>query len=239
MKSTERAEREKILQKIRNLKEQADSTEFEEEADTCWRIIGQIIAKYQIEEEEIEDIPEDKGRMDMEEIAGLTNVMTSYTRWESVLASAVANVFDCDTIRKRYKRPWVTVFIGRRRDINMAIHFFDYLRREVRRSAKRKWRGDSKNQGVYAMSMTNTLCRRLREAYKAKEMIDTETTAIVHMRRKEAEQFKVDQFPNLKISHPRGISGDREAVLQGREDGKHVPLSNPISGTGTQRRTIK
>ena len=33
----EKAERQKILEKIRKLKEQADSTEFEAEADTAWR----------------------------------------------------------------------------------------------------------------------------------------------------------------------------------------------------------
>ena len=236
----EKAERQKILEKIRKLKEQADSTEFEAEADTAWRLIGQIVAKYQIEEVEMEDLPEDKGEMGSTEVSALSNVFGSYNRWESSLAAATAMVFDCETIRKRYNRPWTTVFMGRKRDIDLCIHFFDYLRREVRRSARKKWKGDSRNQGVYATTMTHRLIERLREAYEAKQNISTDCTAMIHMRRKEAEQFSKEQFPSQKVARQtRGISGDRAAIVQGYQDGNSIPLSRPISGTGTRQRTIK
>lgn len=239
--TTEREERQKILEKLRKLKEQADSTEFPAEADTAWRLMGKIIVKYQIEEQEVEDLPDDKGGMTQEEVAALSNVFGSYNRWESSLASAVAMLWDCETLRFRRKRPWTTMFMGKRQDVLVCVHYFDYLRREVRRSARKKWKGDSRNQGVYATAMTNTLIQRLKETFDAKkEALTSETTAIIHMRRKEAEQFSKEQFPNQSVGRAsRGISGDRDAILQGREDGRTVPLSRPIHGTGTQRRTIK
>ena len=238
---TEAEERQKILEKLRKLKEKADRTDFEEERDTCFRLMGQIIAKYQIEEQEIEDLPDDKGGMTAEEIAALSNVFGSYNRWESTLASAVAIIWDCETLRFRHKRPWTTVFMGRKKDVGVCIHFFDYLRREVRRSARKKWKGDSRSQGVYATSMTNTLVERLRETFLAKrEALDSESTAIIHTRGKEAAEFSREQFPNQKLSAARrGISGSREAILQGREDGNNVPLSRPISGTAQRKRTLE
>jgi hypothetical protein len=241
MTTEEREEREKILQKIRKLKEQADSTEFDEEADTCWRLIGQIIAKYQIEMEEVEDLPEGNGdgRMGTIEVPGLTNVHTSYRRWENILAQGVALVFDCETVYWQHKRPWTIVFMGRRRDLDLAVHFYDYLRRTVNYNARRKWRGDSRNQGVYATSCTNTLCRRLREAYMAKETVSAETTAIVHTRRKETEKFRDGLFDKIRESRARGITGDREAVVQGLADGNDIPLSRPIHGTAANKKSIE
>jgi hypothetical protein len=179
--------------------------------------------------------------MTQEEVAALSNVFGSYNRWESTLAGAVAKIWDCETLRFRHKRPWTTVFMGRKKDLDVCVHYFDYLRREVRRSARQKWKGDSRSQGVYATAMTNTLISRLKETFDAKqEALDSDSTAIIHMRRKEAQQYSKEQFPHQSVARrTRGITGARDAILQGREDGNNVPLSRPIHGQGTQRRTIK
>jgi len=232
---SEAVKREKI-EKIRKLQRQAESTDFAPERELCLQRIEQIMEEYQILAEEMEDLP--IGDIGASELDGLTNEFTVMRHWESVLAYAVADIFDCTTVRDRGRRRWKTVFIGSRERLMCAIHFYDFLRRAIDKSATEKF-SSSEDQATYSQMFTNVVSVRLRDKYKQRQQeVGKESTALVHLRRKEVDRVRDDLFPEAEQNNERMEQGNRDALLQGMRDGEEIPLSRPVE-QGEDRRTIK
>ena len=173
------------------------------------------------------------------EVDGITPLRSRFRRWESVLAHAVALVFDCTTVNMIYQRPWRVAFLGRKQDVALSIHFYKYLRQGVDGMGYFHHPVDAKERGTYQMSMVQVIATRLQDAYKAKEeALSPDCLSLVPVIKQEVENFKKGEFPNLKNARNFKYEGSMDAWRQGQRDGEKIPLSRPIEGSGKKHEQI-
>jgi len=180
--------------------------------------------------------------IDVDEETNETNIATAkvdgYTKkhraWESKLAAIIADAFDAEAIIQRRTEGWNIMFIAGASERDIIVDLYKRLRRIISQKAKIYARCHSGHtislQKSYAFGMIDTIYARLCVIYK-----DTPDTRALVLVKKGAIDSKVqDMFGKLK-KNKAALPKDRQAFMQGLEDGKNVSLNRSVSGDTQQK----
>lgn len=175
--------------------------------------------------------------IDVDEETNEANIKTAkvdgYTKkhraWESKLAAIIADAFDAEAIIQRRQSGWNIMFIAGASERDIIVDLYKRLRRIISQMAKEYCRTNIGHnvslQKSYAFGMINTIHTRLCTIYK-----DTpETTALVLVKKDAIVNEVQRMFPDLGKSKPTPPK-NREAYMQGKEDGKKVRLQRSVGG---------
>jgi len=234
----DKQQREKVMDKVRKLLALATSPNVEE-ADTAMKMVGEILAKYDMEMSEVEAKTTDTDDVVDQLLLDSyfdTDVMK---RWESELVLVISRTFDCNVLRtgRSGKKQWI--FIGFKYDLNTTQYFLCYIRRAIgigSMSFKKKI-----DQDTYSMGFVNAIKPRLEILTKAKAKVVEENscTAMV-LAKKQAVDMKLKElYPRLQKGHSSSsaLNGSREAWMAGENAGKNLTLGRPVS-SGASRENI-
>ena len=233
-KGMTREELDRIIEKGKKLLALADS-DNPHEADNAMRRLGEMMAKYELTIAAFETTQQAKEELGRIDVDGLTKTRRYYV-WESRLANAVGRSFNCRVILiSRYVDQWRVAFLGRKKDLEMAVHFHEYLRGTINRRGKFFHKSNPTERSTYCMGMCSTITERLREMYEyKKQAMGSECTALVRTQSR-VDEYTNEIFPRLTTIASPVPRGSRDAYMQGQQHGRDVPLSRPVSG-GTRGR---
>jgi hypothetical protein len=225
-------EREKNIDKIQKLLAMAESP-YEKEAETAMRLAGKLLAKNGLTMEEVRAQKMDESRVTMVKYV----TKADRTGWLGNLSYSVSKTFDCNSLRGRGSntRSHVLIFIGVKKDVEMAVHFFSYFKDRVDSLAsqfERNYGKGFKGQEVdaYRVGVVKTLSRRLREAFEAKVAATNNCTDLVLLKDQMIRKFQNDQFPKVNKSRSLKTHGSHDAYNRGRRDGEGISIHTPVSG---------
>jgi len=226
----------RIVEKGKKLLALADSDNAHE-AELAMKMLGDMMAKYELHISQFETSQQAKEEMGRVDVDGLTKTRR-FHGWESQLANAVGRSFGCKVVLlSRHTDQWKVAFLGRKTDLEIAIHFHQYLRGLINRRGKFFQKGHPTEYATYCQGMTSSVSKRLREMYEyKKQAMGSECTALVRTQQ-DVDAFTGTIFPNLINTKSIPPRGSREAYMQGVKHGNEIPLSRPISG-GTKRGQI-
>jgi hypothetical protein len=156
--------------------------------------------------------------------------------WEFSLAGSVAKVLDCKVIGSQ-SQSWKLCFMGTKTDLEVSIFFFKYLRRTVGVMSERRY-PQIRERNNYAFGMVMTLKDRLEELFaKREEFIPSDCKDLMVVKNDDLQKYVKQEFPRIKHSH-FNIGKDAHSYNRGREDGKKVNLSRPISNGSIKTQQI-
>lgn len=230
-------ERGKTIDKVRKLLALAASP-HEGEASLAMEKAGQILAASGLTMAEVTAQKTPDSQVDVVRVTERAD----RTGWLGSLSYLVAQAFDCRSLRGkgRNTRSHVLIFIGLKRDVEMASHFFTYLKREVDSMASRfeseRGRGyKGLEVDAYRVGAVKTIGRRLREVFDSKMASTEGCTALVVLKEGKIRDRMNQLFPSVRKSQSARRTGSRDAYDRGRRDGEGVALNRAIGGEGQRR----
>lgn len=230
-------ERTKTIEKIQKLLALASSP-HEGEASLAMEKAGQILAAAGLTMEEVRTQKTEDSQVSVEKVTAKAD----RTGWLGALAFSVSLAFDCKSLRSKGKntRSHVMVFIGLKKDVEMATHFFVYLKREIDSLASRfeadrgrGWRGLEVD--AYRVGAVRTVGRRLREMFEAKTAATSDCTALVVLKGKKIDEKMQSLFPRITPSRSAKSTGSHGAFAAGRRDGENISLRRSVGGNGQRQ----
>lgn len=160
--------------------------------------------------------------------------------WEFSLSGAVARTFDCRVVgitnpesdnQGYWQDKFNMVFMGTKGDLELAVFFFTYLRRNVGRMSEARYNG-KRDQATYAFGCVSSLQERMESLFKKKEeFIPSTGKELMVIKKDELEKFVKQEFPYLRNTS-FSIGNNHNAYSQGKADGKRINLNRPISHNG-------
>lgn len=213
---------EKILNKVKNLLDLASNNPNENEAAAAALKAQELMAKYNIELEQLDEKKEN--REIIREIYYASN-KHEMKQWKFGLADVVANNFRCKywTINKKD-----IVFYGYKEDANIALQVFTFLYETGNKLAVRYYNKCKKN-GEQTRGVMNTYLVGFREGVA--EALGKQCTALMVVTPKEV----IDKFEKISAGWPTSkatmrISDNPEARAKGKRDGKDCARARTLEG---------
>jgi hypothetical protein len=235
----EKINKEALIAKIQKLLNLAEGTSFENEAFSAKEKAGRLMAEYTISMSEVlntkEGYKEAFIRVDVEG-SGSRKV-----NWEGSLARVIAETFDSKVVNTQVfgntGREWRIAFVGMKSDLELAIHFFKFLRRSVGQMSEKSF-SNLADRMTYTYALVTELGRRLEEIYKIRnQILSSECKDLVVIKTEGVDNFMNKVFPNIQKGKKISLNGSQEAWNRGQSDAKKVSLHRPISG-GTAHQRI-
>lgn len=221
------AEKQAMVEKILKLLELGDESNgaYTAEQQAANDMAAKLMAKYSID---FADLKDGKPKSNIFERMDVDALDEQYVHWEAVLAKCIGDAFDVHTVMR--KSPFTLKFCGTKSDIELTVFFYRYLRRTVGRKSELAFR-NRRDQDTYADGMVLTISNRMQELYRKREtFMDSDSKALVVVKKDGLDKFVKEQFPNLYKSRARRVTGSMEAYNRGLADGHSVSLSKPIAG---------
>ena len=227
--------KQEMIQKVLKLLELGndDKNSNSNEAESAKRMAAKLMADYSLEFADLKaniNKSENFVKIDVDGAEGVR------VNWEFNLAGCIAKVFDCKIVGRTewVKNIWGFSFLGTKGDLDVAIFFFQYLRRTVGKMSESKYYSNKNSANIYAFGMTMTLKDRLDDLFaRREEFIPSDCKELMVVKGKELDSFMKEQYPNLKMTSI-SIGKDSAAYSRGRDDGHRVNLSRPI-GNGNSK----
>ena len=211
----------KIIDRIKKILATAESTSFEAEAETAFKIAKGLMATYGLSMSEIEMQEEIEGNI----IEAMTDEKGKIFNWEKMLAVAVEELCDTKLIIYHTGRNKSSLkFIGFKDDVTLSIQLYNFLNITLKQLVAKQYKG-KRQRNSYLLGMTNCLGRRAKtESQKVKEEVKT-YNALVVIKEEEINKYVNDTHKNLKSTSVRSRI-DTEAYEKGQYDGNFVDLNN-------------
>lgn len=229
-------DKEKTIVTVQKLLALAASSPFELEAAAASRKAGELLAGSGLSMADIRALeePSSVARLD------LPVERTRIPGWEKILMSEVAKAFDCRALALRSPHGTRTlIFIGTRPDLELADHFFHFLRERVQTAAERFLKEERhrfeesprSEANAFRVGMTVVIGRRLRSMYEARNqaMPPGSRNLVV------AKGIEIDKFLkgwNLRRSKSRiEYDGCDYACQCGADAGSNLNICRPVTGS--------
>lgn len=237
-------DREKTIDRIQKLLALATSP-YDGEAQSAMEKAGQLLVRAGLTMEEVQAQKTEDSRI---EVVRVTE-RADRKGWLESLAVHVAKTFDCEVLKahRTYSdeslRRHVMIFIGLKRDVEIAASIFTYLTRQVndladgfRFSLGRSARGNGHALEVdaYRIGVVKTVGRRLREVFAAKTAT-IGSTELVLVKSQLVTAACKRFFPNVNTSRQTKKTGSYEAYQKGLTDGARVAINRMVDGRGQAR----
>ena len=224
-----------MIQKVLKLLELGNEEKNSQphERENAKRMAAKLMAEYSLEFADLKANIKKDGSFIKLEVEGAEGVKVN---WEFSLAGNVANVFDCKVIGgntwKGIGQTWSYSFLGTKGDLDVAIFFFQYLRRTVGKMSESKFPNSKNKANTYAFGMTMTLRERLNDLFARRdEFIPADCKDLMVLKHNELANYVKEQYPHLRNSK-LSVGKDHAAFSAGKEDGRRISLSRPISNNG-------
>lgn len=213
---------EKILNKIKNLLDLASNNPNENEAAAAALKAQELMAKYNIELEQLDDKKEN--REITREIYRTSN-KHEVKKWRFGLARVIADNFRCKMYAINNKD---IVFYGYQEDAKIALQVFTFLYETGGKLAVRYYNKCRKN-GEQTRGVMNTYLTGFKEGIA--EVLGRQCTALMIVTPKEV----IDQFEEMTsgwstINAKVRINNNAEARAKGRRDGKDIVRARILEG---------
>lgn len=213
---------EKILNKIKNLLDLASNNPNENEAAAAALKAQELMAKYNIELEQLDDKKEN--REITREIYRTSN-KNEMKKWRFGLARVIADNFRCKMYAINSKD---IVFYGYQEDAKIALQVFTFLYETGGKLAVRYYNKCRKN-GEQTRGVMNTYLTGFKEGIA--EVLGRQCTALMIVTPKEV----IDQFEEMTsgwstINAKVRINNNAEARAKGRRDGKDIARARILEG---------
>jgi len=218
MKDTKEAIMER-LQKL--IAMQGEGAVNANEMATANKLMKKLMQKYDIEMHQLEKIKSKQSNVSQE------NYDTGYKCpriWVKLLASTLANFYDCKVIRGR----GIFYFMGFDIDRKVCVQIFDYLYWAIYHAGENESNSseanDFRNGAVYGLSKRLNL---MKEELK-KEMVN-ESSALIVLKESEIAAFSADIHKHVQSE---GVSSGNltEGFFNGMKYGKQVSLNQQVEG---------
>jgi hypothetical protein len=215
--------RESIIKKIDKLLKLATSPN-ENEAMAAMAKAGELMSEHDLAIEDVTGASDDN---DLVKIMVKSKYRRT-TNWEAHLAWSVVKGFDCRMIRTKCNYDGSTYnFLGHRQDVEMASHYFHFLRDEILRQSKGK--GATMNLNSFRLGMANQLGLRLAKMSEARKQANEAAgcTDLVVVKGKEVDAFVDREHP--KVSDAKIRYASAASFLRGTAAADKVGLHRPIT----------
>jgi hypothetical protein len=242
--------KEEIIGKIMKLmelgNEEKNSNPHEREAAT--RMAAKLMAEYCVDFAELRSAKPSEDSFATMEVDGSEDHKVDF---ESSLAGAIARAFDCKVLNLIHFGPWKISFVGSKHDLDIAVYFFKHVRRTMYVMARNNVTeatirpstysrsgmastADVKNaRRNYCFGMVQTISQRLLDLYmRREEFIPADSKALMVIKKDGLDKFFHDKYPHTRSGRSISLKGDLRSYERGKEDGRRVNLSRPISHTG-------
>lgn len=221
-------QKKRMIEKVLKLLELGDTNNNTNpnERESAMRMAAKLMADYAIDFTDLRDGQKKDNTFIQVDVGSAS---TQKVSWQSVLAGAIANTFDCKCINRYPPTGWVLTFVGMKSDLEIATFFFKSLRRTVGRMGEANFRKIS-DRNNYCFGMVSTISDRLTDLFaRREEFIPSDCKALVIRKTQELDTFYHKLFPNIRKGSRVQLRGSYAAYNQGSEDGKHVSLNRPIT----------
>ena len=213
---------EKILNKIKNLLDLANNNPNENEAIAAALKAQELMAKYDIELEQLDDKKET--REIVKEVYRQSG-KHEMKRWKIGLASIIAENFRCKVY---FINKQDVVFYGYKEDAKIAIQVFTYLY-EIGNKFAVRYYNKCKKEGRETRGVMNTYLIGFRDGVA--EVLEKQCTALMIVTPKEVTESFDEMAKNWKTSTTTlRMSGDTAAYSNGKSDGKDMATARSIKG---------
>ena len=213
---------EKILNKIKNLLDLANNNPNENEAIAAALKAQELMAKYNIEIEQLED-QKPESREIVKEVYWQTG-RHEMRKWKIGLATIIANNFRCKTYFLGTSKD--VVFYGYKEDAKIALQVFTFLY-EVGNKFAVRYYNKCKKEGLPTQGVMNTYLVGFRDGVA--EVLEKQCRALMIVTPKEVNESYSEMSKGWKsIRSNLRISGDTEAYSNGKRDGKDMATARSI-----------
>jgi len=214
---------EKILNKIKNLLDLANNNPNENEAIAAALKAQELMAKYNIELDQLEDKKET--REIVREVYRQSG-KHEMSKWRLGLAYIIAKNFRCKTYF--IGRQNDVVFYGFKEDAKIALQVFTFLYETGNKFAVRYW-NKCKKEGKETRGVMNTYLVGFRDGVA--EVLEKQCTALMIVTPKEVTESYNEMSKGWKIANTAlSISGDTNAYSSGKSDGRDMATARSIEG---------
>ncbi len=225
-------EKQKIINKIQKILIQAKDQEDTPEGKTFKRHAAMLMAKYRIQETEL-DLETDNFIADVYEFL---NDRKKQPQWVPEIVSTFAYTFDCKMV---YRRKWDSVeyeLIGTFSDIETALYFIEvvcnHIEAETFETFPQKTYWKKRNQlGNVAAQVIWNRAWELKSQMDSSIHEDESCTALVIMKKEEIQDAVDELYPNLKVGRKKktDLPTDQRTWDRGRAAGESAPLNFAIA----------
>ena len=213
---------EKILNKIKNLLDLANNKPNENEAIAAALKAQELMAKYNIELDQLEDKKET--REIVEEIYHQSD-KHEMRKWKIGLADIIAQNFRCKVYFMNKKD---VVFYGYKEDAKIALNVFTYLY-EIGNKFAVRYYNKCKKEGEETRGVMNTYLVGFKDGVA--EVLEKQCTALMIVTPKEVTESFEEMTSGWKtIKSTLRLSGDTSAYSNGKSDGRDMATARNIEG---------
>ena len=214
---------EKILSKIKNLLDLANNNSNENEAIAAALKAQELMAKYNIELDQLEDKKET--REIVKEVYRQSG-KHEMGKWKIGLAAIIAQNFRCKTYF--IGRSSNVVFYGYKEDAKIALQVFTYLY-EIGNKFAVRYYNKCKKEGKETRGVMNTYLVGFRDGVA--EVLEKQCTALMIVTPKEVTESYEEMTKDWKSVKPTlRLSGDTSAYSNGKSDGRDLATARSIEG---------
>ena len=225
-------EKEKIIEKIQKILIQAKDQADTPEGKTFKRHAALLMAKYRIEETEI-DLETDNFILDTFEFYNDRKIQP---QWVGTITSIFARTFDCQNIFRRCGDYVEYEFIGTFSDVETCLYFTEvvcnHIEKECFETFPQKTYSKKRNQlGNVAAEVIWNRAWELKNDMDTSIHEDEKCTALVVQKKEEIQDAVDELYPNLKSSRykKKDMPSDQKTLAKGRAVGESAPLNFAIA----------
>lgn len=220
-----------IIEKIQKCLLLAQDQEGTPEGDSARRSAALLMAKYRIEETEI-DLETDKFILDTFEFM---NDGSEVPQWVSSIIATFCYCFDCQSVfRTTYTgKEWE--IIGTFSDVETVLYFVEVVCNHIEKEGWKLWNKDKnyKKRNQLGNVAANVIWDRAWELKAAMDQTiheDEHCTALVVKKEKEVAEAVAELYPNLTSSRARkkDMPNDVKTRAAGQRAGETAPMNFAI-----------
>ena len=215
---------EKVLSKIQKLLCLAADNPDSPESKLAAERAAEMMAKYDVG---FEDIKEDGTMADggIDEVSISANAK-HHQVWESQLAGALCDCFDCKRLVNSYED--TRTFVGAKSDVKIVVWFYKYLRLRIAKQAEQAYRLQ-KDQKIFGLGAVQSLSPRLVAMYKKKkEVILSDSRALMVNKQLAVNNYFDAKYRGLSRKSYSTGSGSRAAMNAGVAAGASMSINQQV-----------
>jgi len=221
-------EKKRIIEKIQKIMVQAKDQEGTPEGDTFKKHAALLMAKYRIQETEI-DLETDNFILDTFKFY---KDGSKHPQWVSSIVSTFAHTFDCKVVFRTLPEYREWELIGTFSDVETSLYFIEvvcgHIEKECFKTFPQKtYSGKRQQLGNVAADVIWNRAWELKHQMDQTIHADKNCTALVVVKEKEIEEAVAEMYPKLKKgkSEKRDMPSDMKTWAAGQEAGETAPLN--------------
>jgi hypothetical protein len=226
MNSTKEKQEEKPVKKIQKLLALAARDPESEESKSAAAMAAKLMAKYEISCFELKETNE-KTKFVEERFEA---TIESDVKWQMLLATGIADTFDCVVARfdRRDGKHWI--FFGAESSIELCSWYFKFLRTKIGKMGSDLYK-DKQKKAKYCLGAVLSVSQTLERLFVVKQQHLDKTTKDLVIHRKDqildhiSNRFGAFREESFNVDH----TTHQEAFRNGLRDGRNVPLQKTIT----------